>query len=168
MKNKFIGAAEGLLFSGISLSLEADESEAFGIAASEARRAGINPARLRFHIYRKSIDARKKTQIRLVYSVAARADSPISVDADRLSARKIVPLASDKIEVELGSEPQSYPPLVVGMGPAGLFCALMLAENGYAPVIIDRGDSVSDRVAATERFIKNGSLERSVRSWRRG
>ena len=159
MSNSKTRCFNAFLVSGISLPLEADEAEAYRIAGFEMKRAGINPARLRFHIYRKSIDARKKTQIRLVYSVAARADSPISVDADRLSARKIVPLASDKIEVELGSEPQSYPPLVVGMGPAGLFCALMLAENGYAPVIIDRGDSVSDRVAATERFIKNGSLD---------
>ena len=45
------------------------------------------------------------------------------------------------------------------MGPAGLFCALLLAENGYAPVIIDRGDSVADRVKSHDRFMKLGILD---------
>ena len=45
---------------GISLSPDRDEDEACQIIAKELKRAGINPARLRFHIYRRSVDARKK------------------------------------------------------------------------------------------------------------
>ena len=159
MSNIKAHSFNAFLVSGISLPLEADEAEAYRIAGSEMKRAGINPARLRFRIYRKSVDARKRAQIKLVYSVAAYADEPISVDTERLSKSKIVPLESGEIEIAFGSESQKCPPLVVGMGPAGLFCALMLAENGYAPVIIDRGDNVRDRVAATERFIKTGALD---------
>ena len=56
---------EIFLLSGISLSLDADETDALKIAASEMKRAGINPARLHFRVYKKSIDARKKKDIKL-------------------------------------------------------------------------------------------------------
>ena len=48
---------------------------------------------------------------------------------------------------------------MVGMGPAGMFCALVLAENGYSPIIIDRGDSIADRTKALEKFISKGQLD---------
>ncbi|MBO5415796.1 MAG: FAD-dependent oxidoreductase [Clostridia bacterium] len=159
MSNKFVGAATGLLFSGISLSLETDESEVFGIAASEARRAGINPARLRFRVYKKSVDARKKNNIRLVYSVAAYSDEPLKLDAERLSRRGIKVISEDGVVPRIGAEPMQSRPLVVGMGPAGLFAALLLAENGYSPIIIDRGDCIANRCAVNKRFIELGELD---------
>ena len=63
------------------------------------------------------------------------------------------------IEFEYGAEPLYNRPLVVGMGPAGMFCALVLAENGYCPIIIDRGDSVKDRIQALEKFVETGELD---------
>ena len=45
------------------------------------------------------------------------------------------------------------------MGPCGLFCALLLAECGYEPIIIDRGDDVKSRVRAIEGFYKSGILD---------
>ena len=63
------------------------------------------------------------------------------------------------LEVKLGNETMQKRPLVVGMGPAGMFCALILAENGYKPIIIDRGDRVTDRVAAMERFYSEHILD---------
>ncbi len=147
------------LVSGISLPLDADESDALRIACSEMKRAGINPARLRFNIHRKSVDARKKDAIKLVYSVAACSDEPISVDRSRLERCKVTALAEDNLDIPVGGVRTSFSPLVVGMGPAGLFCALLLAENGYAPIIIDRGDSVYDRCAVNRRFIEMGVLD---------
>jgi uncharacterized FAD-dependent dehydrogenase len=61
--------------------------------------------------------------------------------------------------IERGVDPMRARPLVVGMGPAGLFCALLLAENGYRPILIDRGGNVEDRVAAVERFHTFGILD---------
>ncbi|MGN1446219.1 MAG: NAD(P)/FAD-dependent oxidoreductase, partial [Eubacteriales bacterium] len=58
-----------------------------------------------------------------------------------------------------GDKPLPARPLVVGMGPAGLFCALLLARAGFAPLIIDRGDGVKDRVQAVERFSTRGILD---------
>ena len=149
----------GFLMNGISLSPDAEETEACGIAANEMRRAGENPARLRFDIYKKSVDARKKDRVRLVYSVAIR---PRQGDSLKLPARSrygITPLYEREIATEKGSEKSPYPPLVVGMGPAGLFCALLLAEQGYNPTIIDRGDSIENRNLAHQRFVRDGVLD---------
>ena len=117
--------------SGISLPLEADESDALRIAGSTMKRAGILPARLRFRIYRKSVDARKKTQIKLVYSVAAYSDEPICADPERLAKLKISVLDEGEINIAYGGEPALLPPLVVGMGPAGLFCAPIAPKNTF-------------------------------------
>ena len=70
---------QGFVISGISLSPNADENEACVIAANVLKRAGINPARLRFNIYKRSVDARKRNDIKLVYSVAARFELPQNI-----------------------------------------------------------------------------------------
>ena len=49
-------------------------------------------------------------------------------------------------------------PIVVDMGPAGLFCGYFLALNGYKPIIIERGKCVEDRTKAVELFWKTGKL----------
>ena len=132
----------GFVISGISLSPDTDEREACNLAAEELKRAGISPARIRFSIYKRSVDARKKNAIKLVYSVAARFDAPRAISVPNGKKYKISALFDDTLEITIGKEPTAHRPVVVGMGPAGLFCALLLAENGYAPIIIDRGDSV--------------------------
>ena len=156
MENKAIC---GFVISGISLTPDTDEREACVIAANELKRAGISPARIRFSIYKKSVDARKKNDVRLVYSVAARFDSSQCVKAPSSKKYKITELVCGDIDIKYGAQASQYPPLVVGMGPAGLFCALLLAENGYEPIIIDRGDSVSERTEKYEEFIRFGMLD---------
>ena len=119
----------------------------------------MSPARLRFNIYKCSVDARKKNDIRLVYSVAARADEPVSADISGRTKYRISALENEELEIVKGSKPMSAPPVVVGMGPAGLFAALLLAENGYSPTIIDRGDCVFERKKKYEQFSKFGVLD---------
>jgi uncharacterized FAD-dependent dehydrogenase len=150
----------GFLVSGISLPPDAPEAEACEIAASDLKRAGVDPAQIRFSIYKRSVDARKRNDIRLVYSVAAKLDSPRSVSlAEGRAKHRISPLADTELRIARGVRAMSAPPVVVGMGPAGLFGALILAENGYAPIIIDRGDDVSRRAECYDRFKKFGLLD---------
>ncbi len=146
---------------GISLSPDADPREACSIVATELKRAGINPARLRFDIYKRSIDARKKSDVRLIYSVAVSCADGESIPKRLLDrVRRQVTVINDAAPtVVKGEQRADYPPLVVGMGPAGLFCALMLAENGYRPVIIDRGDGIAERCRKTEIFFETGVLD---------
>lgn len=156
MENKTVC---GFIVSGISLSPDADAKEACSVAADELKRAGINPARIRFSIYKKSVDARRKSDVRIVYSVAARLEEPKSIKIPMGKKYKISELVCDELDITLGAQMMQHPPLVVGMGPAGLFCALLLAENGYGPIIIDRGDSVSNRTQKHEEFCRCGILD---------
>ncbi len=148
----------GVILGGISLSPDAAPDEACRIARAEMRRAGEDPARLCFDICKCSVDARKKNDVRLVYSVAVRA-----TDGGQLRIAKskytLSPLYDRRLDIRIGKEKAGLPPLVVGMGPAGLFCALLLAEHGYAPVIIDRGDCVAERTKAHRRFCELGILD---------
>ncbi len=159
MSDSVKNVSDILLVSGIKISLDAGEDDALKIAALEMKRAGIAPARLRFRIYKKSVDARKKNDIKLVYSVAAYSDERISVSDERLARFGIKRISDGDISVEIGKEPMPYRPLVVGMGPAGLFAALLLAEQGYCPTIIDRGDCIKTRCEINRRFIETGELD---------
>ena len=149
----------GVLVNGISLSPDQDEKEACIIAANEMKRAGMSPARLHFDIYKKSIDARKKDDVRIVYSVAVRSEKGEELTSLRKGRYQISPLYDRALELQSGTEPMALPPLVVGMGPAGLFCALLLAEQGYRPIIIDRGDCIEARCRIHKRFVETGILD---------
>ena len=149
----------GFVISGISLSPDTDEREACAIAANELKRAGISASGVSFSVYKRSVDARKKKDIKLVYSVAARFDAPRALNIPKGKKYQISELTDDRLEIKFGAEPTKNRPLVVGMGPAGLFCALLLAENGYAPIIIDRGDSIEERSKKYESFCKLGVLD---------
>lgn len=50
-------------------------------------------------------------------------------------------------------------PLIVGMGPAGLFCALAMVQNGLRPILHDRGDALETRASRVERFWRDGTLD---------
>lgn len=150
---------KGCIVGGIGLSPDASAREACNIAASEMKRAGYDPALLDFNIYKRSVDARKKNSVKLVYSVSVRAKNGASVTPPKKSRYNITPLYDEGLKLSRGDEKMTARPLVVGMGPAGLFCALLLAENGYAPIIIDRGASTSDRAKAYERFVSFGILD---------
>ncbi len=147
------------VFDSLALSPDSPESDALAAVEKKLRGVGVSLKGRRLDICKKSVDARKKEAIKLIYSVALSGE-PLS-DRERakvqaLGARRI---AQEALEFSRGEEKMTARPLVVGMGPAGMFCALILAEQGYRPVIIDRGDGVRDRVAAMERFYTTHVLD---------
>ncbi len=147
------------VFDGISVSPYDDESKAIELAERKLRSVGIGRAGYELNIIKKSVDARKKDDVRLVYSVAVRLSDPSAKNCARIERLGARAIEQTELEVEVGSEIMTARPLVVGMGPAGLFCALILAENGYRPIIIDRGDCVADRVNAHARFCRERVLD---------
>lgn len=144
-----------LLISNIKIKLGEDESVAIELARKELKRAGVKDRGIDFRIYKKSIDARNKNDIMFVYTVLASSDCCIPAR----TSSNIKPADDEELKLEFGDEMLPARPCIVGMGPAGMFCALLLAENGYAPVLIDRGDSVADRVRALEKFIQSEVLD---------
>ena len=143
------------IISGISLPLDSSADEAVATAAKKLRRAGVRAKRL--SLYRRSVDARDKREIKLVYAVRFSAEGTLKREVEqKLALQKA---ASDTLEIVRGSEKMAARPVVIGMGPCGLFAALLLAENGYRPLIIERGGDVESRVRAVDKFYSNGVLD---------
>ena len=148
-----------LLIGDIRVSPDATPEHITEKAVYQMKRAGLSTTALHFRLYKKSVDARHRDDVRLVCTVLAEGDISERY-LDRLSRLADVRvLEKQELRIEKGSERMVARPLIVGMGPAGLFCALLLAENGYAPILIDRGDCVADRVRAVEHFFANGVLD---------
>ena len=146
------------IIDGFNASIEDSESEILESVKRKISTSGIKRDAYDICLYKKSVDARKKDDIKLVYSVCVKgAGDPRDEKRFLNTGARAVEL--EALDVKLGAERSSARPMVVGMGPAGLFCALILAENGYKPIIIDRGDSVSDRVASVNNFYTHRVLD---------
>ena len=120
---------------------------------------------LRIEIRRHSVDARKKPQLFDIYTVDA--DLGIGLSAEKKRAAKLrgkdltVVEPSEYRFPEAGNEKMEKRPVVIGAGPAGLFCALMLAEHGYRPLLLERGRSVDERGRDIEKYWETGILDPS-------
>ncbi len=108
-------------------------------------------------IYRRSLDARKKNALSYVYTVCVGVSEEFS--REELARQGLSALTERVPEVHPGLERQTGRPVVVGFGPCGMFCALMLAENGYAPIVIERGGDTDDRLICVRRFESEGILD---------
>ncbi len=150
----------GIVIESITVPLDAKEQEIFALAKQRLKKIGAQPTQFSLNLFRRSVDARDRAKVQFVYSVlATRADGAYPTNEKLLQRHKIRMLCAEQILPEYGTDPISAPPLVVGMGPAGLFAALMLAQNGYRPIIIDRGDSISDRVRSVDQFYQTQQLD---------
>jgi len=110
---------------------------------------------LGFEIYRESIDARKRKPLRLVYTVDVTVKNEKRILKQFPSLKVTPPALKEILPV---SVEQKTRPLVVGFGPAGMFCALYLAQAGLKPIVLERGKSVDERQIDVERFWSQGIL----------
>lgn len=118
-----------------------------------------------WEIVKESIDARDKKDIRWVYSVdfnvASRKNPKKNLrlpSADKLRLEIAPDMTYHVVQTEEGSPKLEHPPVVVGLGPAGLFCGLVLAQAGYRPLILERGRDVDRRHHDVETFWETGKL----------
>ena len=146
-----------LIVNNVKMPTDASIQEAFSVAENRLRKAGIKLTSPQFRIHRKSIDARVRDSIKFVYSVL------ISAEFSNLNERtlNLAGACIEKGETPIpifGTEILDGRPIIVGSGPCGLFCALMLAENGYAPIVLERGGSVRERINEIESFKRTRKL----------
>lgn len=108
------------------------------------------------NIKHKSIDARKKEDIKLVYSV----DANIKGGDKILKNPRIKNVSAFKANDYVLPDNFSYRgrPVIVGAGPAGLFCAYLMVEAGIRPIILERGYDVERRKKDIDSFWENGNL----------
>lgn len=109
---------------------------------------------LSWQIVKKAIDARRKSDVHLVYAVAANVRHE-----ERFLQYPDVSLVQEKTYTPPASRTLAKRPVVVGSGPAGLFCALMLSYAGARPIVLERGYDVDRRTEAVKTFWKTGKLD---------
>jgi uncharacterized protein len=133
------------------------------LRAAIVERLGVEAsALLHFTVFRRGYDARKKSRIVLVYTIDCRVESESAVLAAHMGDPHLRP-APDMAYRFLARAPvgstRRARPIVVGFGPCGLFAALLLAQMGFRPLVLERGKAVRERTRDTWGLWRRGVLD---------
>ena len=130
------------------------------IIAAVIKKLGINATDLvEYTIFKRGIDARKANAILLAYTLDVTVKGETKVLA-KLTKDPHVKLAPDTSYKFVAQAPENLEtrPVVVGLGPSGLFAALVLAQSGFKPLVLERGKAVRDRTKDTFNFWRKSEL----------
>ena len=117
----------------------------------------VNKDNFKYKIAKKSIDARKE-DVKYIYTVDVEISNEKKI-ISKVNNKNIMLTKNEKYEfINPGEKKLNHRPVIVGSGPAGLFCAYMLAINGYEPLVIERGENVDERQKTVEKFFETGIL----------
>src|SRR5213083_1490202 len=141
------------------LKLPLDHVEA-ELEAALLRRLGVAAADLiGFSVFRRAVDARKKSAIVLIYTLDAEVRDEEAL-LRRLTGDRNVSVAPDMGYRFVTHAPANAArPVVVGTGPCGLLAALVLAQMGFRPIILERGRQVRERTKDTWGLWRNAVLD---------
>ena len=139
----------------IKLPIAHKEEELKGIIASQLKIKGD----FDYKIVKKSLDARKKEELKYIYAVQLSLPEEEKI-IKRAKNKNATLVKENAYEFpSQGTEPMTTRPIIVGAGPAGLFCALMLAKAGYRPLLLERGKCVEERVKSIEQYWNTKKLD---------
>ena len=142
---------QSYLIHNIRLPLDEGTEYAFEAAKKKLNKLGISTKSATFSLYRKSVDARKKSDVHFVVSVAV-SGYDFRISPSICQKEGIGVLKSSVVAPAIGTKKLKGRPVIVGSGPTGLFCALLLSEHGYRPILIEKGGSIEERTKAVKRF----------------
>ena len=136
------------------------EHNAHQLLFEAAKMLRVSNSKIRsLRIVRRSVDARKKPDIRYIYTidVAVEGNENKILRQSGCKRASIAPVSYYKPPKAM-SEPEKRP-VVIGFGPAGMFAALILAMAGQKPLILERGEDAASRHEKVEAFWKTGVLD---------
>lgn len=111
-----------------------------------------------FQIKKQSLDARKKPELKYVYTVDVKVQNEGHVLKKQKNNQITSVNESRYVFPVKGTDVCKQRPIIIGCGPAGMFCAYLLAEHGYKPILFERGSSVEERVKDIKNFWNTGQL----------
>ncbi|MDE6150291.1 MAG: NAD(P)/FAD-dependent oxidoreductase, partial [Ruminococcus sp.] len=145
-----------IIINQIKTSLKTEKNDIINkaIKLSEIDRCDIETA----EIYKTSLDARKQSNIQFVHSVFIKLKE---TDKEKVLCHKNATLSyveNSCINPVISKVKKDGRIVIAGFGPAGMFCGLVLAENGYKPIILEKGQDVDKRTNAVTDFWTKGQL----------
>lgn len=145
-----------ILVSGIRTGLDQPQEE---ILERAVRRLGVSKGQVRSAAVAKtSVDARRG-KVCFVSSAAVELIGGEEAAVRRCAGADVVLRMQEPLVLAQGNEKLAAPVVVAGFGPAGMFAALLLSEQGYPVVVVERGQAVEARAKAVSNFWGTGALD---------
>ncbi|MGL4797468.1 MAG: NAD(P)/FAD-dependent oxidoreductase [Paraclostridium sp.] len=146
-----------LRISNIKLDINEDIDKIRGLILKKLK---INEKEMvDYYIYKESIDARKKGKIEFVYTVDVELKNEKTI-LKNSKIKDVIEIKQNKyVDVKEGTKKLSTRPVVIGSGPAGIFAALLLAQRGYKPLLLERGLDVDKRTEDINKFWQEGKFD---------
>lgn len=141
-----------LKITGVKIPLLSDGD----YAESIAKKLSLDKERItKIKLIRKSLDARKKDNVCYVCTFAIE----VSGDENALTGKDVSVYNEEKYSFSYNNLSSEKRPVIIGSGPAGLFCAYLLAKAGLRPIVFERGSEVSRRSQSIDKLRKEGILD---------
>lgn len=136
------------------------EHNAHQLQFEAARMLRISNSKIRkLQIVRRSIDARKKPDVKIIYTIDVAVEGSEKQILKQCGCKRAAPAPVRFYAPPKGIRPPAQRPVVIGFGPAGMFAALILAQAGWKPLVLERGEDAVSRHEKVEAFFQTGRLD---------